>query len=80
MAILVVMVIIKLLMSPLVIAFFTHNRRVKTPKGTTDRDFVMYVTHGVDSNGVYYVLYKNATHPKRPEIPGVIRYQVLVKI
>ncbi len=56
--------------------YFHLYRRVKTPKGTctTDRDFVMYITHGINSDGVFYVLYKNASHPKKPEIPGVIRF------
>lgn len=52
---------------------FVYFRRVKTPMGTSDRDFVMNLTHGPNQDGGYYVLYKNTTHPSKPEIPGVVR-------
>lgn len=45
--------------------------------GTSDRDFVMNLTHGPTQDGGYYVLYKNTTHPSKPEMPGVVRLDVL---
>ena len=53
--------------------FYQLHRLVKTPRGAADRDFVVYMKHGVDENGVTYVMYKNATHPMKSEVPGVVR-------
>ena len=50
-----------------------NNRMVKTPTGASDRDLVQYMTHGRDENGAIYVMLKNAKHPSRPEVPGVVR-------
>ena len=44
------------------------------PIGVSDRDIVQYVTQRKDdSEDLFYVLYKNATHPKKPEQKGVVR-------
>lgn len=48
-------------------------RLVKTPSGVSDRDFVQYMTHGSDEEGIKYILYKNAVHPSRPERRGIVR-------
>lgn len=45
------------------------------PIGVADRDIVQNITQRQDeSNDLKYILYKNATHPSRPEVPGVVRY------
>ena len=58
---------------PHILVFYELHRLVKTPRGAADRDFVVYMKHGVDENGVTYVMYKNATHPMKSEVPGVVR-------
>ena len=45
------------------------------PIGVSDRDIVQKVTQQHhESEDMLYIIYKNATHPSRPEQPGVVRY------
>lgn len=45
------------------------------PVGVADRDIVQNITkRRVESQDLTYMLYKNATHPSKPEVPGVVRY------
>ena len=44
------------------------------PFGVSDRDIVQYITQRKDdSQDMTYLLYKNATHPEKPEQPGLVR-------
>ena len=45
------------------------------PMGVSDRDIVQNVTQRQhESEDMTYLLYKNATHPSKPEQPSVVRY------
>ena len=46
----------------------------KAHPGISDRDLIQYTTHqrGKEKN-LTYILYKNATDNRRPEVPGVVR-------
>ena len=49
------------------------------PVGVSDRDIVQVITQRRDeSQDMSYILYKNATHPSRPEIPNVVRYDTVM--
>ena len=44
------------------------------PVGVVNRDIVQKMTYRRDEeNKLIYILYKNATHPSRPEEPGFVR-------
>lgn len=52
----------------------TDGRHVKMPFGVADRDLLQYISHRKDEEKkLHYVLYKNATDERRPEISGVVR-------
>ena len=49
-------------------------RHFKMPPGVYDRDLVQYVTHQKDEEkNLTYILYKNATDDRRPEVAGLVR-------
>lgn len=44
------------------------------PFGVADRDLLQYISHRKDEEkNLYYILYKNATDERRPEVPGLVR-------
>ena len=53
---------------------FPSLRHFKMPTGVSDRDLVQYVTHRKDEEkNLSYILYKDATDDRRPEVPGLVR-------
>ena len=44
------------------------------PAEVEDRDLVQKMTYRRDEEKkLIYILHKNATHPSRPEVPGLVR-------
>ena len=44
------------------------------PVGVSDRDLVQYMKKGKDEDRNFqYVIYKNATDDRKPEVPKVVR-------
>ena len=44
------------------------------PIGVADRDIVQYISQRRDeSTNTTYILYRNTTHPDRPERKGIVR-------
>lgn len=49
-------------------------RHFKMPPGVYDRDLVQYATYRKDEEkNLSYILYKNATDDRRPEVSGLVR-------
>lgn len=45
------------------------------PPGVTNRDLVQYATYRKHSDKNFeYIMYKNATDPRKPELNGFIRF------
>ena len=50
-------------------------RLVKMPPAVADRDLVQYISQKTDeSTDTTTILYRNATHPSRPESRGIVRW------
>ena len=50
------------------------NRKVSMPIGVSDRDLVQFSTTMADKDkNLTAILYKNATHPNKPEVSGIVR-------
>ena len=48
------------------------------PFGVANRDLVQNISHRYDeATNTTYLMYHNATHPSRPEVPGIVRYRSL---
>lgn len=44
------------------------------PPGLSDRDVVQYMKKGKDEErNFHYIIYKNATDDRKPELPKVVR-------
>ena len=50
-------------------------RLAKMPPAVADRDLVQYISQKTDeSTDTTTILYRNATHPSRPESRGIVRW------
>ena len=59
---------------------FIH-RLSKMPLGVADRDLVQNISHRYDKDtNTTYLMYHHATHPSKPEVPGVVRSVVLLMV
>ena len=44
----------------------------------SDRDLIQYTTHQKDTEkNLTYIICKNATDDRRPEVPGVVRLNIV---